>query len=488
MKGARHPLANSSLALLSHEMVLSYYPANGLTDQLRQLSLALALAQLFGRRLVLPPVLRHQDATVLTAMRELPRLQRTLPSLSSLIETSTTVPPIEASSLVPVHQMPRCDPQAVHASGVASVRRRPRQVCVHVVEPPEFHMSLGVRLRAWARLSHVAWLHFDSVLDVQSARRARPKRFPLALWEQSMQPAPCAIAYRPDVLAAARRLLLAVLPPADQYYAAAHVRAGWRARSKAECTEEWLTRLRNSVTADSALHGSNGTAQAHSSRPLLVFLAADDLRFVAPRATAALAPLGAKVVSRFDLNLSLAALRSVHRVREVAEIAVDMAALLDASAFWAAPRSGFSVHVAALRGCRQGNPCDPARAACATFTSSGCGGRFPPELLTPRTEGTALQQPTAVQVPGQGHIQRGVVYRNRPGRPVSSRRPRSHLRPQPTPFDPEEQQERAAQVEMARSGKHVKHASYEYSCSLSSRPPQPRECTNRSQAAHGDAD
>lgn len=482
--GARHPLTNSSsLALLSHERFLSCYPANGLTDQLRQLSLALALAQLFGRRLVLPPVLRHQDATVLTAMRELPRLQRTLPSLSSLIETSTTVPPIEASSLVPVHQMPRCDPQAMNASGV-HVRRRPRQVCVHVVEPPEFHMSLGVRLRTWAQLSHVAWLHFDSVLDVQSARRARPKRFPLALWEQSMQPAPCAIAYRPDVLAAAKRLLAAVLPPAGQYYAAAHVRAGQRAGSKAECTEEWLTRLRKSAMTDGALDGSNGTAQAHSSRPLLVYLAADDLRFVAPRATAALAPLGAKVVSRFDLNLSLAALRSVHSVREVAEIAVDMAALLDASAFWAAPRSGFSVHVAALRGCRQGNPCDPARAACTTFTSSGCGGRFPPELLTPRPEGTA---PTAFQAPGQGHIQRGVVYRtSRPGRPVSSRRPRS-LRLQPVPFDPEEQQERAAQVEMARSGKRVKHASYEYSCS-GRHSAQPRKCTNRSQAAHGDAE
>lgn len=484
MLGARHPLTNSSsLALLAHERVLSYYPANGLTDQLRQLSLALALAQLFGRRLVLPPVLRHHDATVLTATRELPRLQ-TRPSLSSLIETSTTVPPIEASSLVPVHQMPRCDPQAVHASGVASVRRRPRQMCVHVLEPPEFHMSLGVRLRAWAQLSHVAWLHFDSVLDVQSARRARPKRFPLALWEQSMQPAPCAITYRPDVLAAAKRLLAAVLPPAGQHYAAAHVRAGRRAGSKAECTEEWLTRLRKSVTTDGALHGSNGTAQAHSSRPLLVYLAADDLRFVAPRATAALVPLGVKVVSRLDLNLSLAALRSVHMVREVAEIAVDMAALLDAPTFWAAPRSGISVHVAALRGCRQGNPCDPARAACTTFTSSGCGGRFSPKLLTPRPEGTALQRPTAVQAPGQGHIQRGVVYRNRPGQPVSSRRPRS-----PTmPFDPEEQQERAAQVEMARSGKRVKHASYEYSCSLSSRPPQPRECTNRSQTAHGDAE
>ena len=88
-----HQLTNSTLALLSRGPgVLSYHPANGLADQLRQFSVAHALAQSLGRRLVLPPLLRHMDATVLTAERSMPLLRRQRPSLSSLIEAGDGVP------------------------------------------------------------------------------------------------------------------------------------------------------------------------------------------------------------------------------------------------------------------------------------------------------------------------------------------------------------------------------------------------------------
>ena len=164
----------------------------------------------------------------------------------------------------------------------------------------------------------------------------------------------------------------------------------------------------------------------------------------------------------------------MHEVAEIAEIAIDVAALLGAALFWPAPRSGFSVHVAALRSCARGGLCDPARAACVTFSSSGCGGRFPPELLHPPGGGGAAKSGR-----GRYHLQ------------LAARRPQP-LPQQPARFDAEEQAELAAQAEAARQDtlgtKHrrVKHASYEYPCPREVQPPQPVPCANMSEQGVAD--
>ena len=53
-----------------HRLLLSYSPHYGLTDQLRQLSLARALAESLQRTLVIPPLLSHFDATGLQTSAE----------------------------------------------------------------------------------------------------------------------------------------------------------------------------------------------------------------------------------------------------------------------------------------------------------------------------------------------------------------------------------------------------------------------------------
>ena len=94
----------------------------------------------------------------------------------------------------------------------------------------------------------------------------------------------------------------------------------------------------------------------------------------------ALANLSIRVVSRSALPPSLA---RVHPDAATAELAIDAAAVLDADAFAAAPRSGWSVALAAQRACAAGRPCDPANGTCVAFTSTGCGGEWPEALLLP---------------------------------------------------------------------------------------------------------
>ena len=148
------------------------------------------------------------------------------------------------------------------------------------------------------------------------------------------------------------------------------MRSARGARGKAECVGDWQAWL----VEQTRVRGGGFT----------LFVAADDLRFVLPRASAALAPFNVTVVSRLDADESANALLRVHSDVELAHLALDIAAMMKAEVLWPAPRSGLSVHLMALRACeREGHQCDPALAACVSFTSSGCGGTFPNELLTP---------------------------------------------------------------------------------------------------------
>ena len=339
--------------------------------------------------MVLPPYVHHRDVNVQTARRKLPSLIGQRPWLSSLVEpTAASVHVVDGAlnvsslgamaahfalprhlrkaplSLIP-HELPRCGraraPQPAHEA----------QACVHWIEPPEAHQSVGAALQRLRRLAHAPWLHYSSMLDVLGARRQH--RYPLATWEQQLQPSSCRLRYRRDAIDAAREALRPALPGFDSgRFAAAHVRALSRDRYKAEASHEYLPRLRRLVTR---------AREALRVASLPLFIATDDPETVLPRAAAALAQLNATVVSQ--RGCTAAALREVHPDAEAAAILLDVAALLAASAFSPAPRSGLSVHLAALRGCeRDGQPCDAARAAsCVRYAGAGCGGVFSEALL-----------------------------------------------------------------------------------------------------------
>ena len=145
--------------------LLSYDSHSGLTDQLRQLALAHAVADVLGRHLVLPPLLRHFDATALNASRGTPRFVRTRSRLSSLLALSgADVPTIEAADLpVTAHDLPQCSDD-LHAG-------RPPELCVRMHEPPEYmHGAVAEALRHLASEASVPWIHFRSMLYVHSAR------------------------------------------------------------------------------------------------------------------------------------------------------------------------------------------------------------------------------------------------------------------------------------------------------------------------------
>lgn len=223
------------------DRLLSYMPHNGLTDQLRQLSLAVAVAEALGRTLVVPPLLSHFDATANTASvvlaRKIRRAQR--PPLSMLINlTALGVAVVDDSADLwhsAMHDLPSCisisntststETAGGEAARGAEVTRNGTvslPPCVHAIEPPEKHASqasAGAALRSWRRLRHVRWLHFRSLLWVHAARQAG--RYPLPSWEEELEPTPCRIRYRHDVIASARAVLRPALPPD---YLAAHVR------------------------------------------------------------------------------------------------------------------------------------------------------------------------------------------------------------------------------------------------------------------------
>lgn len=381
--------------------LLSYDPGGGHTDQLRDLSLGLAIAAMLNRTLLLPRLLWHRDANVYTTPEERVRLICVRPALSAFVEVlDQTVPLIDdPSNLVRIYQLPPCS---------NSTSSPPDKPCVHWAEPPRAGHSVGTLLRSLASPPRATakWVHFSSMLDVLTARKL--KRYPLAQWESQLRPSACTLRYRPDVLAAATEILRVggALPPATHDFVAAHVRALRRDRFKSECPDEWIPRLVSFVRvhlADvqeevvaSSTRGGGGPRQqqqrarqpqhvrrgAASRRPLTLYLATDDLAAAVPAAAAALAPLNVTVTSARDAPpqrvLAMTAERALDS--EAALMALDVAAVLAARAFSPAPRSGLSVHLTAMRGCARGDACDPAAAACVPYASAGCGGRFPPQL------------------------------------------------------------------------------------------------------------
>ena len=358
------PRERATIAL-SDSGLLSYDPGGGHTDQLRDLSLALAVAELTDRRVVWPAYFHHRDVNVWTDRRTMARLARRRPRLSSIIEVvRSPVQLIEQPTTV--HDFPRCDEDGENAS------------CVVWIEPPEANASVSAALRAYATLRYAPWLHFRSMLDVLGARLARPRRYPLATWERELEPAACTLRYRADVLEAARRALRGALSSdcgrsRTRAHLATHVRAlRKRDRGKAECEAEWVPRLRRFVTAAT-------DRSAAAAGVVTLYIASDSLRTVLPTARRALGNLSMRVevVSARDADSGT----RVHPDSELSGIALDVAAVIDAAAFSAAPRSGLSVHLAAMRACERGEACRPALGTCTPFASTGCGGRFPPGML-----------------------------------------------------------------------------------------------------------
>ena len=166
--------------------LLSYDPGGGHTDQLRGLSLALAIAELLNRTVVLPHLLWHRDANVFTTAKRHAELIQMRPRLSSLIQVTSAVPVVDNTALlVQVHTLPKCE---AHSA---------THVCVKRLEPPSRDESVSAHLREVTQLNHLPWLHYRSMLDALSQRKRH--RYPLAAWETQMRPAPCGLRYRPDV-------------------------------------------------------------------------------------------------------------------------------------------------------------------------------------------------------------------------------------------------------------------------------------------------
>lgn len=384
----------TTLTLSPSARLLSYDPGGGHTDQLRDLSLAITLAELLGRSLVLPAYVYHRDVNVHTLRATVSKIMQKRPRLSSLIDVvNTSIETLDNVLLnVVVHERPRCIGNLSHISSTILPLAQQPANCVFWVEPPEGFRPVGATLRRYALLKDYQWLHFHSMLDVLSARKAKPKRFPLATWEQQLLPSACTIRYKPSVMAAALAALREAFSPTHppsplltsshvpqrQHHLAAHVRVLRRDRGKTECATEYLSRLEKltSFVPGAAL-----------------YICSDDLDAVLPRAAAALNRSssssldgsgggGVRLISARDAAPSM--LAAVHEDAEMAQMALDVAAVLSASAFSPSRRSGLSVHLSAMRSCAQPRveaPCDPALATCVPFASSGCGGRFDPALL-----------------------------------------------------------------------------------------------------------
>lgn len=390
--------------------ILSYDPAAGHTDQLRSLSLALAVARLLERALLLPNYYLHDDATVYTNSSRHAELTLTRPSISSILSfRSSDVTIVDSRKLrVLMHELPRCTNNSSDAAATA---------CVHWTAPPPHGESVRSFLQGLAALSNKPYLHFSSMLDSLPARRK--KRFPLASWEGIMVPSDCAFSYSLTASSMARKVLRKILPVGRQEaysrgvgherargdngyiysrshgvdvkngsaasssmpcgrnsYLAAHVRAEIAAKFKSERISEWLPRLFNFTL--------NATASCppHLNRPTILYLATDSPESALPAAKEALADLGVQVVSaerQGMLPSSLASLLAIDTA--TAALLLDTTAILEASAFTPSPRSGLSVHWSAMRACARGQSCDPAAATCTPFASSGCGGWLPSRLL-----------------------------------------------------------------------------------------------------------
>ena len=91
--------------------MLSYTPRNGLADQLRQLTLARALAERLQRKLIVPNLLSHFDADSKTSERAIASKVRGSKqrALSWLLDLSRLgVPVLDANQLPSAFEIPEC--------------------------------------------------------------------------------------------------------------------------------------------------------------------------------------------------------------------------------------------------------------------------------------------------------------------------------------------------------------------------------------------
>ena len=345
--------------------LLSYTPHSGHADQMRQLTLARALAEVLQRTLVLPSLLSHFDATASTPTRFI----RKRPSVGWLLNITTLdVPLVEASSLTwTPRSLPRCLLNKKRGGGSED---HTFPSCVHHLEPPPANSSVSAYLTHLAGLSQLPWIHFRSMLWVHSERLAQ--RSPLAVWEEQLVPtSSCLLRFRGDVVAAARAALETILP-ATTRYVAVHVRTLREAEEKGEREDEWKKRLVRFVQR-------LNTSSAGKPQVGALYLATDDTSAVVGKATTLLSSHGITVYS--GSSVSTPALLRIHADdATAARLALDMIALVNAETFSGSPRSGLSVHLLSLRACeRLHAQCAPH--ACVPFASTACGGRFPAMLL-----------------------------------------------------------------------------------------------------------
>ena len=267
--------------------LLSYTPHSGHADQMRQLTLARALAEILQRTLVLPPLLSHFDATASTPTRFI----RRRPSVSWLLNTSVLGVPVAEASLLTktTRSLPRC---LLSNSDMRSLKRgggnngsRNFPNCVHQMEPPPANSSVSAYLAQLAGLSHLPWIHFRSMLWIHSERLA--KRSALPAWEEQLVPtSSCLLRFREDVAAAALAALGTILPSTTRYLVA-HVRALREAEEKGEREDEWTSRLLRFVAQHQSATGK--------PRVGALYLATDDTSAVIDKAAGLLASQGITV-------------------------------------------------------------------------------------------------------------------------------------------------------------------------------------------------
>ena len=95
--------------MMERRRLLSYDPGGGHTDQLRDLSLAIALAELLDRALVLPSYFHHRDVNVLTPRATVSQIAARRPRSRPSWRWSTNLTIIdEPSVVVAAHEQPRC--------------------------------------------------------------------------------------------------------------------------------------------------------------------------------------------------------------------------------------------------------------------------------------------------------------------------------------------------------------------------------------------